>query len=192
MDGIKCFICFLINHHSILFILFTFPGISPLNEILSVLIRLYHKHLDLSMTTCVLLSLQNGMLSSQTYCPILPSCPVAPNLRVMDSSMSFSNLSFSSNFLTQVLAYSGALMSRVEPGSPALQADSLRMQETPVWFLGQEEPLEKGMATHSSMLAWRIPRTEGPGGLQSMDLQRVRQDWAINTFTFRLPWWLCR
>ena len=118
-------ICFLINHHSILFILFTFPGISPLSEILSVLIRLYHKHLDLSMTTRVLLSLQNGMLRSQTYCPILPSCPVAPNLRVMDSSMSFSNLSFFSNFLTQVLAYNGALMSRVEPGSPALQAISL-------------------------------------------------------------------
>ena len=120
---------FIVNYYNILlFTLLTFPEILPH----SVLIRLYHKHLDLSMTTCVLLSLQNGMLSSQTYCPILPSCLVAPNLRVMDSSMSFSNLSFSSNFLTQVLAYSGALMSRVEPGSPALQADSLRMQETPV------------------------------------------------------------
>ena len=41
---------------------------------------------------------------------------------------------------------------------------------------GQEEPLEKGMATHSSILAWRIPWTEEPGGLQSMGLQRVRQD----------------
>ena len=39
---------------------------------------------------------------------------------------------------------------------------------------GQEEPLEKGMATHSSILAWRIPWTEEPGGLQSMGLQRVR------------------
>ena len=39
-------------------------------------------------------------------------------------------------------------------------------------------PLEKGMATHSSVLAWRIPRTEEPGGLQPMGLQRVRQDWA--------------
>ena len=42
------------------------------------------------------------------------------------------------------------------------------MQETQVWSLGQEDPLEKKMATHSSILAWRIPRTEEPGGLQSM------------------------
>ena len=41
------------------------------------------------------------------------------------------------------------------------------MQETLVGSLGQEDPLEKGMATHSSFLAWRIPRTEEPGGLQS-------------------------
>ena len=40
-------------------------------------------------------------------------------------------------------------------------------------ILGWEDPLEKGMATHSSILAWRIPRTEEPGGLQSMGLQRV-------------------
>ena len=42
------------------------------------------------------------------------------------------------------------------------------MRETRVRFLGREDPLEKGMATHSSILAWRIPRTEDPGGLQSM------------------------
>ena len=42
------------------------------------------------------------------------------------------------------------------------------MQETQVRFLGQEDPLEEGMATHSSILAWRIPWTEEPGGLQSM------------------------
>ena len=41
---------------------------------------------------------------------------------------------------------------------------------------GSEDPLEKGMATHSSILAWRIPWTEEPGGLQSMGLQRVRHD----------------
>ena len=41
------------------------------------------------------------------------------------------------------------------------------MQETQVWFLGQEDPLEKEMATHSSILAWRIPWTEEPGGLRS-------------------------
>ena len=42
--------------------------------------------------------------------------------------------------------------------------------------LGWEDPLEKDMVTHSSILAWRIPRTEKPGGLQSMLLQRVRHD----------------
>ena len=50
------------------------------------------------------------------------------------------------------------------------------MQETQVRSLGQEEPLEKGVAIHSSVLAWRIPRTEEPGGLQSVGLQRVRHD----------------
>ena len=45
------------------------------------------------------------------------------------------------------------------------------MQETWVQFLGWEDPLEKEMATHSSILAWRIPRTEEPGRLQSMGLQ---------------------
>ena len=50
------------------------------------------------------------------------------------------------------------------------------MQETLVQSLGWEDPLEKGMATHSSILAWRIPWTEKPGGLYSMGLQRVRQD----------------
>ena len=47
------------------------------------------------------------------------------------------------------------------------------MQETQVQSLGQENRLEEGMATHFSILAWRIPRTEEPGGLQSMGLQRV-------------------
>ena len=42
------------------------------------------------------------------------------------------------------------------------------MQETWVWSLGQEDPLQKGMATHSNILAWRIPWAEEPGGLQSM------------------------
>ena len=50
------------------------------------------------------------------------------------------------------------------------------MQETWVLSLGQEDPLEKRMATHSSILAWRIPWTEEPGGLQSMVLQRVEHD----------------
>ena len=55
----------------------------------------------------------------------------------------------------------------------------LEMQETQVRSLGWEDPLEKGMATQSSILSWRIPWTEEPGGLLSMGSPRVRQDWAI-------------
>ena len=50
------------------------------------------------------------------------------------------------------------------------------MQEIQVQSLGQEDPLEKGLATHSSILAWRIPWTEEPGRLQSLGFQRVGQD----------------
>ena len=50
------------------------------------------------------------------------------------------------------------------------------MQETQVLPQGLEDPLEKGMATHSSILAWRIPWTEKPGGLESMGSQRVGHD----------------
>ena len=50
------------------------------------------------------------------------------------------------------------------------------MQETWVQSLGQEDPLEKGMATHSSILAWRIPSSEEPGRLQSIASQRVGHD----------------
>ena len=50
------------------------------------------------------------------------------------------------------------------------------MQETQVQSLGQKDPLEEEMATHSSILAWGIPWTEEPGGVQSMGPQRVRHD----------------
>ena len=54
------------------------------------------------------------------------------------------------------------------------------MLETRVWSLGLEDPLEKGMAAHSSILAWRIPWTEEPGGLQSMGLQKSDTTWQLN------------
>ena len=57
------------------------------------------------------------------------------------------------------------------------------MQETQVWSLSGEDPLEKEMATHSSILAWRIPWTEEPAGLQSIGLQRVGHNWVTNTLT---------
>ena len=64
------------------------------------------------------------------------------------------------------------------------------MQETRVQSLGQENPLKKGMATHSCILAWRIPWTEEFGGLQSMRSQRVRHDWAAkHTHIYRFSLW---
>ena len=59
------------------------------------------------------------------------------------------------------------------------------MQETRVWYPHQEDPLKKEMATHSSILAWKIPWTEEPGGLQSMGSQRVRHDW-VKSLSFHI------
>ena len=73
------------------------------------------------------------------------------------------------------------------------------MRETQVRSLGWEDPLEKEMATHSSILAWRIPWSEEPGGLHSMGSQRVGHDWAtsfslsfhFNFFYIYLLFFLC-
>ena len=59
-------------------------------------------------------------------------------------------------------------------------------QETQIQSLGQEGPLEKGMATHSRILAWRIPWTEEPGEVQSMGSQTVGHNRVTNTFTISL------
>ena len=59
------------------------------------------------------------------------------------------------------------------------------MWKTQVRSQGQEDPLEKEMATHSSILTWEIPWTEEPGGLQSMGSQRVRNNWATDP----IPWY---
>ena len=72
---------------------------------------------------------------------------------------------------------------------PSLGAKTVKnlpaMQETWVWSLGQEGSLEQEVATHSNILAWRIPWTEEPGGLQSTGSQRVGHAWATNTQTRR-------
>ena len=61
------------------------------------------------------------------------------------------------------------------------------MRETRVRSLGWQDPLEKEMPSHSSTLPWKIPRTEEPGRLQSMGLQRVRHDW-VTSLSFTLPY----
>ena len=60
--------------------------------------------------------------------------------------------------------------------NPLLDVVPVQMYETQVQSLGQEDPLEEGMATHSGILAWRIPWTEEPGGLRSIGSHRVGQD----------------
>ena len=67
---------------------------------------------------------------------------------------------------------SGYPRGSVVKNSPAMQES----QERGVYSLGWEDPLEEGMATHSSILAWRIPQTEEPGGLQPIGSQRVGHD----------------
>ena len=79
-----------------------------------------------------------------------------------------------------------ALQNYVVPkGQAFLVAQTVKnlpaIQETWVSSLGQEDPLEKWTATHSSILAWRIPWTEEPGGLPFMGLQRVSHNWTTNT-----------
>ena len=69
------------------------------------------------------------------------------------------------------------------PGGSKGKKICLHVRETRVGSLGQGRSLEQGMTTHSSILAWRIPWTEEPGGLQSIGSQRVRQDLATKTFT---------
>ena len=68
------------------------------------------------------------------------------------------------------------------PGGSAVK-NPHASQKAWVQSLGQEDPLEEGMATHSSILAWRIPWTEELGGLQSIAWQRVRHDWSDLAYT---------
>ena len=78
-----------------------------------------------------------------------------------------------------LMEYFWAVVAQMVKSPPA-------MQETQVKFLGQEDPLEKEVATYSSTLAWRIPWTEEPGGLQSKGSQRVRNDGVTNTHSHKL------
>ena len=78
---------------------------------------------------------------------------------------------------TEKSKYHLALLLWGFPGGPVVK-NSPAKQETQIQFLGQEDPLEKEMATHSSILAWEIPWREEHGGLQCMGSQKVRHDWA--------------
>ena len=127
-------------------------------------------------------------------------CPRSPWLQVISVVSTFCGpiLGFGL-FYWDIVAYNVVLVSAVQRGeatmfiriSPpfwasltSLAAQTVKrlptMRETQFQSLGGEDPLEKEMAPHSSILAWRIPWTEEPGRLQSMGLQRVRHDWATS------------
>ena len=80
---------------------------------------------------------------------------------------------------SQILSFKFTYSGKGFPGGSAVK-NLPAMQESWIQSLGREDPLEKRMATHSSILAWRIPWTEEPGGLQSTGSQRVRHDLATN------------
>ena len=88
------------------------------------------------------------------------------NDNIKGKNITSTNLIFLS---LESLKEKASLMSQMVKNLPA-------MQETPVQSLGWKDPLEKGMATHSCIFAWRIPWTEEPDGLQSTGSQRVRRD----------------
>ena len=95
-------------------------------------------------------------------------------------------------FWLNELAPWASMVAQMVKNSPAIVVVQMvknppAIQETQDQSLGQEDPLEKGMATHLNILAWRIPWTEEPGGPQSMGLQRVGRKWV--TFTLALPRW---
>ena len=83
--------------------------------------------------------------------------------------MAMFSLTLSKTAATSLTFNWASLVAQMAKNPPA-------MQETQVRSLGQEDPLEKEMATHSCILAWRIPWTEEPDGLQSMGLHRVGHD----------------
>ena len=105
----------------------------------------------------------------------VPCSSVHPRLSLLFSSIFLASFKWKWYLETTVWAYGGFRSGSVVKRKKKIH---LPMQETWVWSLGQEDPLEKEMATHSSILTWKIPWTEEPGGLQSMESQRVGHDWA--------------
>ena len=81
---------------------------------------------------------------------------------------------------TRILKFPDSCLETFQAASLVAQSvkNPTSVWEPQVWFLGQEDPLEKEMATHSSILAWRIPWREEPGRLQSMRVARLRHDLA--------------
>ena len=121
-----------------------------------------------SFTTCALGN--RTKLLYKFFCLLLNACPMV-YLNVDENG-----LCYIWGFLQ--LLNKASLVAKTVKNLPA-------MQETQVQSLSWKDPLEKGIAIHSSILGWRILWTEDPGGLQSMGSQRVQHNWMTNAFTFQ-------
>ena len=156
-------------------------------------------HLPVLSTTSIFAHSQTGVLNPSfcfivmmNFCFLAPTpiCDlilptIIPCLNTFVDSVLHDLITLSPDLLFLVPYYSfwfcqhsarASLVAQMVKNLPA-------MWETWVQSLGWEDPLGKEMATHSSILAWRIPWTEENGGLQSMALQKVRHNWATNTHT---------
>ena len=162
-------------------IIFRFFSITSYYKIASIVPILYSR--PLLVIYFIYSTVERDLaLASYTVCvlTLLQSCPTLCNLMdcsLLGSLCPWDSLSKNAGvgsllwgiFLTQGLNSRASLVAQMVKCLPTIW-------ETWVRSLGQEDPLKKEMATHSSIHAWKIPWTEEPGGLQSMGLQRVRHD----------------
>ena len=122
---------------------------------------------DMFVVFCLFVSRQNNNFC--LFCDVFPIC------------------NFANHFFYWVRKLETSLCVKYRTLRPSLVAQAVKrlptMRETRVRSLGREDPLEKEMATHSSILAWKIPWTEELGWLLSMGSQRVGHDWATSLFT---------
>ena len=125
--------------------------------------------------TCVPHSEPSSLLPPHTIPLGCPSAP-APSIQYCASNLDWRLVSYMILFIFKLTGFPGG--SAVK-NLPAMQESQKRQ----VRSLGQEDPLEKETATHSSILVWRIPRTEESGGLQSIGSQRVHHYWRNLTHT---------
>ena len=93
--------------------------------------------------------------------------------------------------ITSTIKYATARILRGQSLVAQMVKNLPAVQETRVQSLVRDDPLEKGMATHSSVLAWRTPWTEEPGGLQSMGSRRVRHNLVTNTSFLIMLYYQC-
>ena len=118
-------------------------------------------HLDLVFLGCRPIRNNFLLFISHPVCSILLQWHKWTNLSTTHQNLS----QFSNKCHVAIHSIGASLIAPLVKNLPA-------MQETLVWYLGWEDPLEKGMATHSSILAWRIPWRKESGGLQSMKSQK--------------------